>query len=83
MSVKNGDFVINYCDSEGVICIGKVFNLEGVEHDLEFFHGGTVSPVGTEDSIVVPERLARMLDKIIDQVPTDENGDFIFSGSDS
>lgn len=78
MTIKNGDFVINYFEDEGLINIGKVINLEGEEHDMEFLDGGTVSPVGTSESVVVPEALARLLDKCIHAIPINENGDFIF-----
>lgn len=67
--IKKGDCVVNFSEMEGVICIGFVMDdpNDTDEHDLEFFDGGSVSPVSTSESFVVPEKFARWLDKILPQ----------------
>ena len=81
MTVKKGDFVINWSTDEGMIHIGKVSVVHSADEiDLEFFNGGSVSPLDAKDCIVVPEALSRVLDKCIDQIPVDADGMFIFKG---
>lgn len=72
MKVSKGDFVINWSDEENDINIGKVMddpNSDG-EYDLEFFDGGSVSPAG-DRSVVVPESIAKFLDKAVSLLPID------------
>lgn len=65
--IKKGDCVINFSEMENLINIGFVSSEpnDTDEHDLDFFDGGSVSPVNTSESFVVPEKFARWLDKII------------------
>ena len=67
--IKKGDCVINFSEMEGFVFIGFVMDEpnDTDEHDLEFFDGGSVSPVNTSESFVVPEKFARWLDKILPQ----------------
>jgi hypothetical protein len=70
--VKKGDYVINWTDGEPDINIGKVMDdpNEDGEFDLEFFHGGSVSPAG-DQSAVIPENIARFLDGALNHLPID------------
>jgi hypothetical protein len=71
--IKKGDCVINYCESEGIINIGFVMDEpnDTDEHDLQFFDGGSVSPVSTSDSYAIPEKLGRYLDSLIPFIDED------------
>ena len=69
MTIKKGDCVINFSELEGLIHIGFVSDEpnDTDEHDMEFFDGGSVSPVTTSESFVVPEKFARWLDRVLPQ----------------
>ncbi len=69
MGIKKGNCVINFCEMENIVCIGFVSDEpnDEDEHDMVFFGGGSVSPVNTSDSFVVPEKFARWLDRILEK----------------
>jgi len=72
--IKKGDCVVNFSEMENLACIGFVSSdpNDTDEHDLEFFHGGSVSPVNTSESFVVPEKFARWLDSVLPVVDVEE-----------
>lgn len=78
--MSKGDFVLSFVNCEGIIQVGKAMedqNSDG-EFDLEFFDGGSVSPGNGEENYVISEQLARLINALIDAVPTDDEGMFIF-----
>ena len=73
--IKKGDCVINFSNSEGLIFVGRVScePNDTNEHDIEFFHGGSVSPVNTNESFVVPEDFAIWFDGFIEKHLSNED----------
>ena len=67
MSIKKGDCVVNFSELENLVSIGYVSSEpnDTDEHDLDFIDGGSVSPVNTSESFVVPENFAKWLNRIL------------------
>ena len=82
MIIKKGDCVVSFNQDEGMTDVGIVAedpNSDG-EIDLNDYEGGLrISPVMAEDCFIVPIGFAQMLDRLMENAPSDEDGYFLFN----
>lgn len=79
--IKNGDNVIAWDEDNGFLMAGKLritSEHDATEADIEFPDGGSCSPIGLSDCVVVPEWVAKCVYNLSQEAAVDEKGDFVF-----